>query len=513
MKKGVHSSLDFIVSRKNTADFQIIEKSVDCDLPQSTPISCIYLTSDTINISPIAWSGAIFPQDNMVLDYGVNGVDNGTSLSVSSSLTTHNDKFFVLPVSGNTYCYETIVTNDGVDFCGGFFQGNYYFEDSNYQTLPLFYPNGYSFAFDLSLSGGTCTCSGSTLNDDYDNGNIFFYWGTRAHNKFCQIDPFYMGVQLKSGETIGDYFFDYDNHVYPDENPFLFFDTPVSCLLPTSNTLNLDGCCDNLSLNGLAFLFDSENRIGYKYILQSSNCENSTIVSIEKYSTQTFSDEKRLNVVYRFKPNDNNGCRPNKDSKGVLEIFVDGKLKLRDVDFPNFSPYGFGKEYFEEIGVTHTISIGGGTQGLIESTYSPQSSVTICYYDLCINSGDTLNYYSIKQSDGTTLQFVPPSPLSTINEIKLFLSGTSPYVKVVNVDECGGCNNLSIKMTNAVFFDLDAYYKDGRPISMPSIKKCEQYYINPQSCYIIEENFAGNFNGNIKSVCIYDTPLNINEVR
>lgn len=139
---------------------------------------------------------------------GYTGIDNGTILFDKSRITNadflkiftgstleiEGKEMVLRPVSGNTMRYDyPYEVNDGyVALKGGFFQGFYKVEGSDYKVLPNVIDTDWNFEFVLRRRD--YEVGETTLNHRFpENNGIFFYMGTRAENKFAV----YYGVDEK----------------------------------------------------------------------------------------------------------------------------------------------------------------------------------------------------------------------------------------------------------------------------------------------------------------------------
>lgn len=162
-------------------------------------------------LSLVDWNGAVNTGYTMTT-LGLTGIDNGlvtfqkdqsdtsnlallSALTASTLVITSGDTRFTMNlVTGTTgnYVYPRRTLTGGTEgvyeeLCGGFFQGFYKLDGTNYKVLPTRVNEAWSAEFwlrprqECSFTGFT----GTTLNEVYpDNKGIFFYMGTRAENKF-----------------------------------------------------------------------------------------------------------------------------------------------------------------------------------------------------------------------------------------------------------------------------------------------------------------------------------------
>lgn len=141
--------------------------------------------------------------------YGLTGIDNGAVYYVKDIndesnqnlikvltgttliIPSGNTKLIMNLVSGSTgeYQYPVEVVNevgvgDYLKLCGGFYQGFFKIDGSDYEVLPTRVNKGWVAEFWLKPTND-CVTTGNTLNDLYPNNKgFFFYMGSRAENKF-----------------------------------------------------------------------------------------------------------------------------------------------------------------------------------------------------------------------------------------------------------------------------------------------------------------------------------------
>lgn len=436
--------------------------------------------------------------------YGFTGIDNGdilfdfvsgdtanlalVNVITGSTLTipSGDTRFFMHQISGMTsdYIYPLNFVSGGtegayIDFAGGFYQGYYKLDGYNYEVLPNRIEKGLMFDFwlrkdDLVTSGNT----GTTLNDLYpDNKGIFFYWGTRAENKFWnQFEGLNTGTTsgCTSGATefctipkeIDIELIDGEGHVLPLNPPLIEYteynngflvygragqgvcskcgscgdtgdttnnlnygfgrmtacevtgDTPTitisgyqsteinttngflrygrskggtcSCSRPsdgygreladcsTSGSTELVTELDvnaDVTDNALAFMIKDDGSIGYRLLTYTSTCVNEvtvTGVTIKEEFSEAgiITDGEWEHVSIRWSSDfsyDECDVLYGKPRTGRLMFYVGCRLKFIVEDFPEFIARRLNEYKEKQIGVPFNISLGGGTQGLLES--------------------------------------------------------------------------------------------------------------------------------------------------
>lgn len=137
---------------------------------------------------------------------------------------------------------------------------------------------------------------------------------------------------------------------------------------------NLDYKVDIID-NAIGFRIKDNGSIGYRILTMTGHCSGSTYVSgftiEEGYSEPgLIVDKAWTSVIIRYTMDDyyddcklKNGDR----RKGKLMFYIDGKLKYTVKDFNEFIARRLNDHMEKQVGVPFNISLGGGSQGLIET--------------------------------------------------------------------------------------------------------------------------------------------------
>lgn len=161
------------------------------------------------------------------------------------------------------------------------------------------------------------------------------------------------------------------------ENYFIVFNrTPTGYTTENfkkeaSNIKKYDVISD-VTRNALGFRIDDKGRIGYRYLTDS--CENKLKYEvIEEYSYENIIENNKWYVIdIRIKTLDNGYdflCEENKSRKMKIYIYVNGKLKIISKEIDCLLLRNLQDTFDKQESVPYNISIGGGSQGLIESIY------------------------------------------------------------------------------------------------------------------------------------------------
>ena len=225
--------------------------------------------------------------------------------------------------------------------------------------------------------------------------------GTRAENKFWDLFSGETGYTTSSGYPLPP---PKVTGTTLNNNPFLVYQ-PAGCCCFTGITTEITQEKDkyaDIVYNALGFRIKDDGAIGFRMVTMTGECTSvtaTTIVDCHKqcgcgctgtttattvnveYITGTsiyecysspglIIEDVWTNVAIRFKPYEqytqcelvNIGMR-----KGVLTVYVNGYLKWTLEDFDEFIFRELNEHREKQQGVPFNYSLGGGTQGLIES--------------------------------------------------------------------------------------------------------------------------------------------------
>ena len=461
--------------------------------------SDIFTSGSPTTISSLtSWSGAI-NTGYTFSTIGLTGIDNGLiqinhdlsddfnnnlldALTGSTLIIPSGDtRLHLNQVSGSTgnyiYPINQLTDNTGnyVKLSGGFYQGYYAIDGSNYQVLPNRSHQGFTTSFLLRRDDIT-TYTGETLNTTYPNNKgFFFYLGTRAENKFwslfngadtgctsgCTIESgctdtlspwctipkessiFIEGI-VNSADTIslfpdqtitseitnkflifgranqGGFYpcnttpsglgnqtiWSWDGNstkiVTPKtirtnfQNPFLIFGranqggfypcntTPSG--FGNQTTWSFTGFSESIEFNNINYKLDiidnaigfrlkDDGSIGYRLLTVTGHCSGNTYVSgvtiQEGYSSSGIIPYQTwTSIIVRFSLDDYYDDCKIKDAKprtGKLMFYINGKLKFIVDNLNEFICRRLDEHMEKQIGVPFNMSLGGGSQGLIET--------------------------------------------------------------------------------------------------------------------------------------------------
>lgn len=188
------------------------------------------------------------------------------------------------------------------------------------------------------------TVSGNTSNDNTFKTNGFLIYG-RGSKRTCDSGRPYDGF---GADTVCSY---------------------------SGNTINPETSLDkdlDVYDNALGFRIRDDGSIGYRYLTSEKICEgDKTITKVKMVEGYTIPglvpDLIWTNIQLKWKPFTKlDECDP-KQRKGKLMVYVDCFLKHTFNDFPEFIGRRLNDLKEKQVGVPYNISLGGGTQGLLES--------------------------------------------------------------------------------------------------------------------------------------------------
>lgn len=352
----------------------------------------------------------------------ING-DDFINIFTNSSLTLENNFLTLKKVEGNTkqFVYPIERNENFVSLKGGFFQGFYKIEGEKYQVLPHVLENDWNV--EIVLRKKDYEISDETLNSRYsENKGIFFYIGTRAENKFAY---YYNGGEDKWCENITDNAFpegyineeetlekvdvytkdefkinSFGEYDIETDNKHIFFnrtkegftvdtwDDSYNVVIREKKRKNenvfeianrskngvtaekIENILENVGKydiysdireNAFALKINDDGSISYRYAI--TDCEKENKFSIKEESTKPnlIKEGEWYVVNTRF-------MRLN-DKYMKISIYIDGKLVFVSQQLPIFNFRGLNDVPSKQETVPYNISIGGGTQGLVEGIW------------------------------------------------------------------------------------------------------------------------------------------------
>lgn len=228
----------------------------------------------------------------------------------------------------------------------------------------------------LDSSGITITLSPPPYDINVISNNFLIYDRTDSGKKA----PDWQGKSITS-VTISE-------EVTDTRNPFLIYNRSgkiSNCSSGTGHTVNtysgntspiteLDKDADIID-NAIGFRVKPDGSIGYRRLVVTATCENNvttTAVTVEEsYSSSgVVSDDIWTMISIRWVADETlDDCELNwrPSRKGKLMFYINGKLKFIVKDFDEFIARRLSEHRDKQLTVPFNISLGGGSQGLLES--------------------------------------------------------------------------------------------------------------------------------------------------
>lgn len=340
-----------------------------------------------------------------------------------SSLLLNDEYFRLNKVSGNSkqYIYPVEKNEDFVALKGGFFQGFYKVEGRDYQVLPNDLNS--DWIFEIVLRKKEYDILDKTLNKKYpQNKDIFFYIGTRAENKFAR---YYNGGEevwcdnitenafpegfintessLKNVDVMTDDGFNINTYGEFDiktDNKHIFFNrTKTGFTVDTwdesydvyirDNKRKNDNIFEianraktgftvddidemlesndgydiyqDIKENAFALKINDDGSITYRYAITDCESENKFKIKEETTKEGIINNDEWCTIHVRFLKLSNN--------KMKMSLYVNGNLIFVSQEMPLFNFRGLNDVSSKQETVPYNISIGGGTQGLIDGIW------------------------------------------------------------------------------------------------------------------------------------------------
>jgi len=223
-----------------------------------------------------------------------------------------------------------------------------------------------------------------------DNGFMIYNQGGATNTHY--------GVSYPDGKTAGRFtgstitYTATTQVVTDNRNPFLLYCSACN----TSTCSNCGGTTDCVTIstytgnttdeftldvkldvidNAIGFRVKDDGSIGYRLLSMTGSCSGDTYLSgitvTEEYSASgVVSDNVWTNIAVRFfayETYDETQLVCGDRRLGRLAIYVNGKLKLWVDDFLEIVPRRLNEDKEKQVAVPYNISLGGGSQGLLES--------------------------------------------------------------------------------------------------------------------------------------------------
>jgi len=136
----------------------------------------------------------------------------------------------------------------------------------------------------------------------------------------------------------------------------------------TEDVTELDKNADIID-NAIGFRIREDGSIGYRLLTLSADCQSVEIIEEYSISGMVTSDQWEHIVVKWINNDEYTECDRTKSDprKGKFKFYVNSYLIFTSKELDEFIPKRLYEIQEKQIGVPYNISIGGGTQGLLES--------------------------------------------------------------------------------------------------------------------------------------------------
>lgn len=478
----------------NTYDLNVSNDIINytpCNLPEA--LFTFLFEDDAPICTPTNYDEAVSFNEELQ-DFFLTSIDNRRTPTFEpfSFNPSGSTDFCVFPVSGDNYDYYIGSGDAYVTLCGGFYQGFYKLEEYEYEVIPNQYKEGFTLEFWLNKDD---ICN---VENTLPNKGIFFYWGVRSEDKFCNYFEGELGKQTSEGVQLSP------ELVRTTRN---YFEEPLNSCNDESEYKYLNTCCNNLKNNAMAFQITEENEVKVMVLRDNEDCESQEQGEfvLEEYYTnpQVVKTGQWHQIVVKYKPYFEEECSSNK-TKGQLSIFVDGFLQLLVEEFRVFIPYGLDTHRSKQIGVPYNMSFGGGTQGQLEN-------ITYGGFDAGTATDDTITYeYKITlindKAITTKYGIIEDWQVEDVVDMVLL-----EEVNVANININSTDNYTSVLLYTDAEFTLDIKQEDC-PVGYFFQSK-KTILGDEGTCKVLEQHFAGSFIGKLGLVQMYQQPLCLQDIR
>ena len=370
--------------------------------------------------------------DNGLITFDKDTITEEEFLKLYTESTLQIDKddnrLILTPVNGNNklYSYPIEITKDNGKVVsklnGGFYQGFFQLNDGcDYKILPNTIEQGWVWEFTIKPQKNIFSINNElpTLNEIYpENEGIFFYIGTRAENKWYK---YYNRLTNDNSELRTDDYLELDEfqYKYTTDNKFITYNRTPEGLKANENyedenitiIKNHDRKTDNYFLtmhrgkngytainspltreisydydilndlieNVFALQVKENGSVGYKYLIKDCEKEEEySVVEEFSYPDKVKMDEWNV-ITVRVQPIVQNAMNMynyvQRYDKMRLLVYVNGKLVLASKELPMLNLRKLNDEYSKQETVPYNISLGGGTQGLIDVIYENYQNI------------------------------------------------------------------------------------------------------------------------------------------
>ena len=362
----------------------------------------------------------------------IQNTKNGVQIISNPKLSyvvESGDTFCFHQVSGYTGTYSYDIEYNKLDkgqyydqLKGGFYQGFYKIVNQPVEWFPTRARLGWTSnkVIHFPLYEQSTGSTKNILNDNYSgNTGFIFYMGTRAENKFSDLTQIEI-EKLESGYSIlpktGENIYTYNDLVTLDGvNKYNGYYNYYQGSMYTgrqhtdeSKKLVYHQEYKDLYYNSIGIRITPDGKIGYRTIYPTDVCYSGETQDVSGITSNSFieeednpcinhtvsriitkyftieecytkkplidvNEEKYLHITTVFERDFpyEEGCelKYGDYKKGVLSIYINGFLVLRNKEFIEIITHDLDEKADLQETVPYNISFGGGTQNLVEATY------------------------------------------------------------------------------------------------------------------------------------------------
>lgn len=314
--------------------------------------------------------------------YNTDKVDIKFSLRNSYTNNEYiDDLYSESGVINEYYCMD--MTAYDCPTCDGYFDEGYYVDNIVDDTFKNYFEDGY-FNFEgpeYAIVGDYIQKEISLENLDLETENGYEfekkgYFEIESDNKFLLFNRTETGYTISNWDDTFKYSFTGRTDYVIEDNYFnLFNQTATGYTVNTIRKYLEEHVAEydiygDVKNNALAFKINDNGSITYRYMISDCNAENgiSVIEETSKPNVVKKGEWNNIHIKMKLLDYDNSECYMS-NGKGTMKIYVyvNGFLKLISQELPEIQLKPLKDVSDKQEGVPYNLSIGGGTQGLMDT--------------------------------------------------------------------------------------------------------------------------------------------------
>lgn len=419
---------DFMLYRgetyhKNVNDL-CVAASFDCSKQKENDILVSSVTwENAINKDIILYNIGLTGVDNGFIKIERDRIDTKTFLDIftKTECLLSGRELKLYPVNGSTkrFKYISDINDEFISFKGGFYQGFFKLKDECYELLPSKLNDEWNLEFVLRKRD--YETEEASLNTMFPNNKgIFFYMGLRAENKFARYYNNEKDMWCEEGSLFPDGYIqeelgmknlqiltndgyditEYGEYDIETDNKHIFFNrttngftvntwdegnevilrekkrkninvfeianhtkngyqvSDINALMEDHQEYNI---FQDLGGNCFALKINENGSLSYRYGIYDAQSDNQFAIKEEYTKSGIIENDVWYTVNAKFIYVGNN--------KMKILLYVNGDLIFISQELPSFNFRPINDVASKQEGVPYNISLGGGTQGLIEGVW------------------------------------------------------------------------------------------------------------------------------------------------